>query len=93
MAIMNIKTSGIKNSTLKTSLIINLNPQVAGKILPTFSSALGNMSTGNIMPDSIIEGKNINWDAIVSFDALLIISPSTVPTAKLTIIKIPRDRK
>jgi len=75
--------NGIRSFISKTSLVISLNPHVAGKILPTLSSVLGSIFTGNIMPVSIIEGKNINCDAIVSFDMFLISSPSTVPTAKL----------
>ena len=42
-------------------------PQEAGKISPIVSKKSGRNSTGNMIPESIIEGKNINCAAIVSF--------------------------
>ena len=42
-------------------------PHVAGNSFPIFSRILGRNSAGNIIPDSMIEGKNIIWLYIVNF--------------------------
>lgn len=46
---------------------INRYPQEAGKISPILSKKSGRNSMGNIIPESIIEGKNTNCAIIVSF--------------------------
>ena len=46
---------------------INRYPQEAGKISPIVSKKSGRNSMGNIIPESIIEGKNTNCAIIVSF--------------------------
>ena len=83
-----ITASGMIIFASKTSLFISLNPHVAGNILPKFSKNLGSKLTGNMIPASIMDGRKINCDTIVSFDGLLIKRPKAVPTNKLTIIKI-----
>lgn len=44
---------------------------VAGNILPAVSRDFGSILVGNIIPESISDGKNINCDTIVSFDVVL----------------------
>lgn len=46
---------------------INRYPQEAGKIRPMASRKSGSKSIGNIIPESIIEGKNTSCAIIVSF--------------------------
>ncbi len=46
---------------------INRYPQEAGKISPIVSKKSGRNSIGNIIPESIIEGKNTSCAIIVSF--------------------------
>ena len=64
---------------LKSASIIIFSPQVAGNITPAFSKASGSISTGNMIPESIMEGKNSNCENIVSFEVLRRNSPNTVP--------------
>lgn len=91
--ITKITMRGIRTFASITSAVISLKPDVAGKIMPMVWSAFGSILEGNIIPPNIIEGKNKSCDAIVSFDELLINTPSTVPTDKLTMIKTARDMK
>ena len=77
----------------KVLLVIIFIAWVAGNILPMESNAFGSMLVGNIIPDSINEGKNINWENIVIFEELFTSSPSNVPIDKETIIKTTNDKK
>ncbi|MNW62201.1 hypothetical protein D3C74_403190 [compost metagenome] len=56
-----------------------MNPHVAGNNLPIYSSAAGSISTGNIMPESIIEGRKMSCETIVSLELLLTVTPNIVP--------------
>ena len=52
---------------LKPASSISLYPQEAGKMLPVISNAFGSRLTGNIIPDSMMDGRNTSCDVIVSF--------------------------
>ena len=51
------KSSGKRLSTLKTFSAISLYPHVAGNSFPIVSNVFGSSSTGNIIPESMIDGK------------------------------------
>lgn len=71
------------------SLLLKLiKPHVAGKISPIDCRIFGSISTGNIMPESIMDGKKISCDIIVNFDVLFTVNPSIVPTEREAMIKI-----
>lgn len=61
---------------------------VAGNILPAVSRDFGSILVGNIIPESISDGRNMNCDTIVSFDVVLIVRPKMAPMLKLVIMKI-----
>ena len=63
---------------------------MAGNNLPILFKNFGSISDGNIIPESIIDGKNINWDIIVNFEVLFTNKPSTVPTDKHVDINMKR---
>ena len=52
---------------LREKLMRNRYPQEAGKIRPVILSKSGNKSIGNIIPESIMEGRNTNCAIIVNF--------------------------
>lgn len=62
-----IKIRYHKFSKQKPLSSINRYPQEAGETNPIVSKKSGRNSMGNIIPESIIEGKNTNWAIIVSF--------------------------
>lgn len=68
------------------SFIIS-NPHVAGNILPAAARCFGSISAGNIMPESIRDGRNMNWDTMVSFDVFLTVRPKMLPRLKLVKMK------
>lgn len=75
-----INISGITLISSKLSVkYIASNAQVAGNKTPIFFKKDGSISVGNIIPESIIEGRKINWEIIVNFDVLFIKIPSRVP--------------
>ena len=55
-------------------------PQAAGNSLPAAPNARGSSSAGNMMPDSMMEGRKTSWENMVSFAWLLTASPRTLAT-------------
>ena len=82
--------SGRNHKILGSELVNILNPHVAGKRKPTFFKTLGSISVGNMIPDSIMDGKNSIWENIVSLDILFIYKPSTTPIEMQVIKKMLR---
>ena len=72
---------------------INWYPQEAGNIRPVISRKRGSKSMGNIIPESIIEGRNTNCAIIVSFAWFFIISPKILPMLNDTIMYIASAKK
>ena len=52
-----IAINGNRFSNRNVLSVISLYPHEAGKIFPTVSNAFGSSSVGNIIPESMIEGK------------------------------------
>ena len=59
IASIRITTSGNKFSSWNVLSAITLYPHEAGKIFPTISNAFGSNSIGNIIPESMIEGRKM----------------------------------
>ena len=69
------------------STVILWYPQVAGNNLPILMKMSGNKSVGNIIPESIIDGKNKACDAIVSLLVLFKNIPRIEPNRRQVNIK------
>lgn len=82
-----ITAKGHRFPKVKLVSDISRYPQVAGTIFPRFLKSPGSRSTGNIIPDSMIDGRKISWDTMVSFAWFFIASPRTLPIPKDTAIK------
>ena len=61
-------------------------PQAAGNSFPSLFKIPGSSFAGNIIPDSMMDGKNISWEIIVSFAWFFTDSPKTPATLKDTAI-------
>lgn len=70
-----------------------LKPQVAGRIFPTVCKLSGSSATGNMMPDSIMEGRKMSCVAIPTLEELFIKSPKTMPTQRLAIVTKSKSKK
>ena len=77
----------------KPSSAINVYPQVAGNIVPTILKAFGSKSIENRIPDSIMDGRNISCEIMVSFACFFTASPKTLPTLNDTAIKTASEPK
>ena len=77
----------------KPSSAINVYPQVAGNIVPTTLKAFGSKSIENRIPDSIMDGRNISCEIMVSFACFFTASPKTLPTLNDTAIKTASEPK
>lgn len=60
-------SSGKRLSNLKTFSVISLYPHEAGKSFPIVSNVFGSNSTGNIIPESMVDGKKIIIENIEVF--------------------------
>ena len=72
---------------------INRYPQEAGKIRPMVLRKSGSRLRGNIIPESMIEGKNTSCAIIVNFAWLFAISPNILPMLNDTIMYIASAKK
>ena len=62
-------------------------PHVAGNIRPMLCIVSGSISAGNMMPESMIDGRKMICDIIVSLELLLTNSPTSVPMDKHAVMK------
>ena len=67
IANIRITASGSIFSSRNVLSAIALNPHAAGKILPAISNAFGSSSIGNIIPESMIEGRKMMIENIEVF--------------------------
>ena len=61
--------------------------------MPAITNALGSISLGNMIPESIVEGRNNMIDIIDVFAVLFAAKPITLAMLSDTAIKIARLRK
>lgn len=87
-ATVRMAVRGSRLSELKPLLSSNLYPQAAGNNFPAAASEPGSRSAENIIPESIMDGRKISWEIMVSFAWFLRESPRTQPTERETMIKI-----
>ena len=84
---MIVMINGAMDQNSHSVLLKLIKPHVAGKIPPIDCKTFGSISTGNIIPDSIIDGKKISCDTIVNFVVLFTVKPSIVPIEREAIMK------
>jgi hypothetical protein len=77
----------------KLSLVNSLLPHAAGNIFPAYSKGFGSIFMGNMIPDSIIDGRKMICETMVSFDWDLHKSPKTHPILNDTATKTAREPK
>ena len=78
-----ITISGQRVCTVKVLSIISRYPHAAGNSFPAISNGLGSRSTGNIIPDSIMDGRKSRMENMDVFAVSF--------TAKPIMLAIPRD--
>ena len=86
-----IKSNGKRLINFKVPSVNNLNPHEAGNIFPIVSNTFGSSLIGNIIPESMVEGKktiieNIEvfaWSFTASPIILAILSDTAIKTARL----------
>ena len=88
-----IKNSGKRLSNLNTLSAISLYPHVAGNNFPTVSNAFGSSSVGNIIPESMIDGKKTIIENIEVFAWSFTARPIMLAMPSDTAIKIARLMK
>ena len=88
-----IKSSGKRLSNLKTFSVISLYPHVAGNSFPIVSNAFGSSSIGNIIPESMIDGKKTIIENIEVFAWSFTARPIILAILSDTAIKIARLMK
>ena len=91
VAKIKIKSSGKRLSNLKAFSASSLYPHVAGNSFPIVSNVFGSSSIGNIIPESMVDGKktiieNIEvfaWSFTAKPIMLAILRDTTIKTARL----------
>ena len=93
IASIRITTSGNKFTSWNVLSAITLYAHEAGKIFPTISNAFGSNSIGNIIPESMIEGRKMMIETIEVFAWSFTAKPIMLAMLRDTAIKIARLAK
>ena len=84
MAETDINRNGKRLSNVKTLSVISSYPHEAGNSFPVVSNAFGSSSTGNIIPESMVDGKKTIIENIDARPIILaILSDTAIKTARL----------
>ena len=76
-----------KFSIIKVSELSIFIPWVAGRINPIYSNGLGSISAGNMIPESIIEGRNTSCEYTVSLAEFFANKPNIIPISRVAVKK------
>ena len=71
----------------KAQSLINLYPHDAGKSFPAIANACGSISTGNIIPDSMVDGRKSRIEIMDVFALSFTASPIVLATLSETAIR------
>ena len=93
MANIKITANSIKFSSRNVLSAISLYPHEAGKIFPAISNAFGSISIGNIIPESMMDGKKTRIETIEVFAWSFTARPMMLAILSDTAIKIARLMK
>ena len=66
---------------------MNAYPHVAGNNFPAITNALGSISLGNMIPESIVEGRNSRIEKMDVFDVSFTTNPITLAILRDTAIR------
>lgn len=67
---------------------MNAYPHVAGNNFPTITNALGSISLGNMIPESIVDGRNSRIENIDVFAVSFTANPITLAILSDTAIRV-----
>lgn len=92
-AITKITSKGQRLFQINVLSVKNAYPHVAGNNLPAITNALGSISLGNMIPESIVEGRNNMIDIIDVFAVLFAAKPITLAMLSDTAIRVINPAK
>ena len=92
-ATMKITNKGQRLFQVKVLSVINAYPHVAGNNLPAITNALGSISLGNMIPESIVEGRNNRIENIDVFAVSFTANPITLAILRDTTIRVINPTK
>lgn len=75
---MKITNKGQRLRQVKLLSVMNAYPHAAGNNFPAITNALGSISLGNIIPESIVEGRKIRMENMVVFAVSFTANPITL---------------
>ncbi len=73
---------------VKSLSVINAYPHAAGNNFPATANALGSISLGNIIPESIVEGRNSRIENMDVFAVSFTANPITLAILSDTAIRV-----
>ena len=85
---MRIMSKGQRLCQVKVLSVINTYPQVAGNSFPAITNALGSISLGNMIPESIVEGRNSRIENIDVFAVSFTANPITLAILSDTAVRV-----
>ena len=93
VAVRKIPHKGQSVCREKELLVISLYPHAAGNSFPAISNGLGSRSIGNIIPDSMMDGRNSRMENIDVFAVSFTASPIMLAALSDTAIRITSPPK
>lgn len=87
-SVRKITSKGQRLCQVKILSVINAYPQVAGNSFPAITKALGSISLGNIIPESIVDGRNNRIENIDVFAIFFEANPITLAILSDTAIRV-----
>ena len=82
-----ITTKGQRLCQAKSPSVISAYPHVAGNTFPAITNALGSISLGNMIPESIVDGRNSRMENIDVFAVSFTANPITLAILSDTAIR------
>ena len=83
-----ITSKGQRLCQVKVLSVINAYPHVAGNNLPAITNALGSISLGNMIPESMVEGRNSRIENIDVFAVSFTANPITLAILSDTAVRV-----
>ena len=87
-AVTKITSKGQRLRHAKFLSVMNAYPHVAGNNFPAITNALGSISLGNMIPESIVEGRNSRIENIDVFAVSFTANPITLAILSDTVIRV-----
>ena len=90
---MKITSKGQRLCQVKALSVINANPHVAGNNFPAITNGLGSIALGNMIPESMVEGRNMRIENIDVFAVSFTANPITLAMLSDTAIRVINPTK